>query len=52
MSELNERTNQYLEIVRNVGAEYSKNGVISERIKQELSETLFSRDEFEKMAGK
>ncbi|MCL2609486.1 MAG: flavodoxin family protein [Treponema sp.] len=49
--ELNERTNRYLEIVRNAGIEYSKNGVISEKIKEELSETLFPKDEFEKMAN-
>jgi multimeric flavodoxin WrbA len=49
--ELKERTDAYLEIVRKAGSEYSQDGAISEKLKKELSEPLFPKEEFEKMAN-
>jgi FMN-dependent NADH-azoreductase len=49
--QLKERTDQYLEVVRNAGVEYAQSGRISEKVKLELSEPLFPKDEFEKIAN-
>ncbi len=47
--ELKDRTNEYLEIVRRAGAEYSGGG-IQEETQAELSQPLYPQDVFEKMA--
>jgi multimeric flavodoxin WrbA len=48
--ELRSRTNEYLEIVRQAGAEYSANGTISLKTETALLEPLYPRDVFERMA--
>jgi len=51
VSEAKERTDEYLEIVRSAGVEYSQKGNISEKIKEELSEPLLPKEVFEQAAN-
>jgi putative sterol carrier protein len=48
--ELRNRTDGYLETVRQAGAEYAANGTISEETRKAVSMPLYPREVFEKMA--
>ena len=49
IKELSDRTNKYLESVKNAGKEFTSGG-ISEQTRRELDKLIFPKDEFEKMA--
>jgi len=49
--QLTERTNEYLEFVKQAGVEYAIQGLFSAEIKQKLTEPLFQKEAFMEMAN-